>query len=183
MPTPPLAARLAAGALLFVLGPSLAARGGPADPAAGRVATVTVSTGLVGLAPGQTARLTLIDTSEGTRRVSRVRLRLLDEAGTVLAEAEAALRPGESAFVELPRSAPGERLSIRGVVRLVRPAGERRPSRDHVATLELVDTDSGRTGALVSCPFGPVPSGASGGSIGPYDCPPPCAVRFAIEPN
>jgi hypothetical protein len=145
----------------------------------------TATTGLVGLAPGQVARLNVIDVG-GTRGArSNVQLLILDAAGAVLGEQRAQLGPGDSTALEVDHASLGTglgRVQIQAKVKIFRSLRAGSARRDLIATLELYDTDGGRTISLVSCPLDVLPSGGTGGRIGPFaaNCL-PCQIKFTLE--
>jgi hypothetical protein len=140
--------RIARAAALLTLAVVL----GSGMPAA--KADTRANTGLVGIAPGQSARLNAVHTGDETSRDVRVHLAILDAAGAVLAETEAVLRPGQSASVEL--AAPptgGTAMLSQGRVRVSSGSyatGRPDSSESEVmGTFEIVNPQTGETALLL----------------------------------
>jgi len=117
-------------------------------------ADTRANTGLVGVAPGQSARLNAVHTGDETSREVRVHLAILDADGNVLAEKEAVLRPGQSTSLEL--AAPptgGAAMLSQGRVRLSTSSGTNArpdPSENEVmGTFEITNPETGETALLL----------------------------------
>lgn len=113
--------------------------------------------GLVGLAFGQTAQLSVVNThppdpiipSEQITQVE-VEMKFFDGQGNLLAQNRARLLPGQSANLQLnfmPRD--GLRLNVRPVVIVHHPQGSFSPKLVP-STLELFDSDSGKSSLFVN---------------------------------
>jgi hypothetical protein len=126
------------------------------------------STGMVGLAPGQTARLNLVNVgvASASPLPCVLLLAFLDSNSKLLKQTLVSLKPGQAAFLDLPSDDAGgtvaengpkiesaQRVPIRGIGYnpLLAP-GSAIPqplSCNLVPTLELFDTDTGRTVAIL----------------------------------
>jgi hypothetical protein len=97
--------------------------------------------GVLGITPGQTARLHAVVL--GVPETQEVELLIYDSRGHVLARSPERLHPGRPATLALPFiERDGNRLELYAVIRLVNGA----PRRGYViSTLEVVDDDTGKT--------------------------------------
>jgi hypothetical protein len=119
---------------------------------------VTFSSGMAGLAPGQTARLNVVNIGPTTASpvACVLVLAFLDSDGKILKQMVASVPSGKAAFVDLPASPgpSGGRIEIRGIGYnpLLSPvAAVPQPvSCNLVPTLELFDTETTKTVAIVS---------------------------------
>ena len=111
---------------------------------------VSATTGIVGLASGETARLNVLNASDLVSvhpEPKRVDLKFVDSTGTVLGESTQTVAPGQAVFFDLPAMTTGPmdvtggRMEIRGVVT---PG-----SSPCVSTLEIFDSRTGRTSAVI----------------------------------
>ena len=143
--------------------------------AAARGRAVTLF-GMIGLARGQTARLNVVNlrsrsvpaaepTADNVDPASEpnaqlvtpvpcsVRLRFLDQRGNTIARSVESIMPGDAAFLDLPfheaipRGFDGRRLEIRAIVRVLRRPEDTRPCAT-ISTLEIFDSESGRTNVI-----------------------------------
>jgi hypothetical protein len=120
--------------------------------------SVQFSSGMAGLASGQTARLNVVNIGPTTASPIPCVLVLafLDSDGKILKQMVASLASGKAAFVDLAAStsAWGRRLEIRGIGYnpLLSPvAAVPQPvSCNLVPTLELFDTETGKTAAILA---------------------------------
>jgi hypothetical protein len=143
----------------------LAGYGGFAQHCAAQVAVpvalplVQFSSGMVGLAPGQTARLNVVNigTTTPTSPIPCILvLAFLDSDGKILKQMVASLASRKAAFVDLVAvpGAGGGRIEIRGIGYnpLLSPeAAVPQPiSCNLVPTLELFDTESGKTAVILA---------------------------------
>lgn len=121
--------------------------------------------GMIGLARGQTARLTVfnlrsVPTLEPTPDQvvtlipCSIRLRFVDQRGNTIVRSVESILPGTGAFLDLPfheaipRGFEGKRIEIRAIVRaLSRPEDERRRCAT-ISTLEIFDSETGRTSVI-----------------------------------
>ena len=130
--------------------------------------------GLIGLARGQTARLTVVNlrrraaaepTAEALAPTSEptaaqlvtvpcsVRLRFLDQRGNTIARSIETIMPGDGAFLDLPfhEAIPpgfdGKRFEIRAVVHVLRRPDETRRCAT-ISTVEIFDNENGRTNVI-----------------------------------
>jgi hypothetical protein len=97
--------------------------------------------GVLGITPGQTARLHAV--ALGVPETQEVELLIYDSRGHVLARSPERLHPGRPATLALPFiERDGNRLELYAVIRLVNGA----PRRGYViSTLEVVDDATGKT--------------------------------------
>ncbi len=141
-----------------------------------------VSTGMLSLAAGQSARLTVNEAGFRPTPTLRLYLRLLDEAGATLAERNVTLEGGAATSLTLAGPSSPTPQVLRAVIEARGPAGNLLLANAAlVANLELVHDATRRTELAVSCPFGVLPSGQAGGRVGPFMCPPPCVMDFTLE--
>src|SRR5260370_9042453 len=111
------------------------------------------SSGMAGLASGQTARLNVVNIGPTTTSPIPCVLVLafLDSDGKILKQMVASVASGQAAFVDLAAStsAWGRRLEIRGIGYnpLLSPVAV---SCNLVPTLELFDTETGKTAAILA---------------------------------
>ncbi len=141
-----------------------------------------VSTGILSLAPGQSARLTVNEAGFRSVPTLRLRLLLLDDAGATLAERNVTLAGGAATSLTLAGPSGLTPQPLRAVVEARGPAGSLTlRNAALVANLELVQDGNAATQLAVSCPFGVLPSGQAGGRVGPFNCPPPCVMDFTAE--
>ncbi len=109
----------------------------------------------IGLATGQTARITVVNATDRVSGilpcVCPVVLTLLDESGTVLGSEQIDVDPGAigSATFDL-RLRRGENLLVRGVVEFPGPEGERLVCNGATRSgLEIVSSEDGATRVAV----------------------------------
>jgi hypothetical protein len=107
-----------------------------------------------GLAYGQTARVSVVNAlqpSAASTLVCTARIALLGADGSVLAQRDVALSPGESAHLDLRsdqlRLRLGSRFPVRATVD-VADEGEGACVSNSMSSLELFDTGSGRTSSV-----------------------------------
>ena len=111
-------------------------------------------TGLVGLAQGQTARMSVVNWGDQPVKVELV---LLDADGKADIVCNGIVAPGKSLSDDFPWPCCGDgRVEVRSELRLV-AAQERKPFDQLVATLEIFDDQTGKTTALL--PYLSVPPG------------------------
>jgi hypothetical protein len=112
-------------------------------------------TGLVGLAEGQTARMSVVNWGDQPVKVELV---LLDADGKADIVCNGIVAPGKSLSDDFSwPCCGGGPVKVRSELRLVDPQ-ERKPFDQLVATLEIFDDQTGKTTALlpyVSAPPGP----------------------------
>jgi len=120
--------------------------------------------GLIGLLPGQTARINLVNAGVGgsTRLPPgpcRAHLSFVDADGTVVASTDVTLKQGEAGFLDLPFALPttdtlsdvaGRRVSVRPLLTFENKRGT--PPDPCFPTLEVFDQASGKTKAFLN-PF------------------------------
>lgn len=141
-----------------------------------------VSTGILSLAAGQSARLTVNEAGFRSVPTLRLRLLLLDDAGATLAERNVTLAGGASTSLTLAGPSGLTPQPLRAIVEARGPAGNSALGNAAlVANLELVQDGNASTQLVVSCPFHVLPSGQAGGRVGPFMCPPPCVMDFTAE--
>lgn len=125
-----------------------------------------ITFGLVGIVPGQTARLMAVNSSSDIPHAippgpCRVTLTFFNSAGHVVERSSMTLKPGQSTSLDLPLSpidvnpadtvaGPPSQLQLRGVVTVEPVKGRRFPPDPCHATLEVFDQATGRTTALLS---------------------------------
>jgi hypothetical protein len=109
--------------------------------------------GMVGLAPGQTARLNVVNIGPGTPSPIPCFLVLafLDDAGKELKQSLFRVDRGKAAFLELPASDDGGRAHIRGIGfnPLLIPVSL---SCRLLPTLEIVNNDTGASSLILTNP-------------------------------
>jgi hypothetical protein len=125
-----------------------------------------ITFGLVGIVPGQTLRLTALNSS-GEQNFPpdpcRVTLTILNDQGHVVVRSSEVLKAGSSTFLDLPLAAeappidtnavaagPASQLQLRGIVTVERVNGRQAPPDPCHASLEVFDQATGRTTALLS---------------------------------
>ena len=138
---------------------------------------LNVSTGLIGLPPGHTAKLTLANFGKRSAPPAAARLVLLDESDRILSLQDVVVEPGKPASVEVNRdqlSRNEDRVPVRASV--LNPIGPR-GRNDLILTFEIFDaTDSlSPSFAAVVCP--PKIPGRGGDVI---DCADPCGCVIGI---
>jgi hypothetical protein len=121
--------------------------------------------GMIGLGRGQTARLNVVNLRSvpalepATDQVitlvpCTVRLRFLDQRGNTIARSVEHILPGNGAFLDLPfheaipRGFEGKRIEIRAIVRALSPPEDERRSCATLSTLEIFDSETGRTSTI-----------------------------------
>ncbi len=121
--------------------------------------------GLVGLARGQTARLTVVNLRRApkleltpeqvvTQIPCRVRLRFVDQRGNTIARSVESIIPENGAFLDLPFSTAvpngfeEKRIEVRAIVRQLSRAEDERHRCATIATLEIFDNESGHTAVI-----------------------------------
>lgn len=102
-------------------------------------------TGLVGLAEGQTARMSVVNWGDQPVKVELV---LLDADGKADIVCNGIVAPGKSLSDDFSWPCCGWRVEVRGELRLVDPQ-ERKAFDQLVATLEIFDDQTGKTTALL----------------------------------
>jgi hypothetical protein len=120
--------------------------------------SVQFSSGMAGLASGQTARLNVVNIGPTTSSPIPCVLVLafVDSDGKILKQMVASVAPGKAAFLDLVASTSvwGARLEIRGVGYnpLLSPVATvpQPVSCNLVPTLELFDTGTGKTAAILA---------------------------------
>jgi len=105
-------------------------------------------TGMVGLAPGQTVRLNVVNIGGGTMPGDpcRVEMRLVDGDGIEVAMDGGSVRPGQAIFLDFVHEATRSgRLQLRGVVQFVGDVNGRGcpsdPSNNYLGTVEVFSPD------------------------------------------
>jgi len=134
-----------------------AQRTGAQGPVASLLPSVQFSSGMVGLASGQTARLNVVNVGVPTPSPVPcvVALAFLDSDSKILKQMFVSVGFGKAAFVDLVtgKSGPG-RFQIRGIgynpLLTPGPAIPQPLSCSFVPTLELFDTETGRTAVIVT---------------------------------
>jgi len=122
--------------------------------------------GLVGIVPGETIRLTAVNSSADNPQIfppdpCRVTLTFFNAEGHVVQRSSTVLNPGQSTFLDLPLSpvgvnpaaavaGPPSQLQLRGIVTVEPVKGQRFPPDPCHATLEVFDQATGRTTAVLS---------------------------------
>lgn len=138
------------------------------------------STGIVGLAPGQTVVLNVLDEGAPGSIPLYAVLAIVNGDGQVLGHKQLALPRGKTVMLEVHRDDIIEklpRIPVRGILRLY--GRETEVSKPYHMTLEVVDDDTGRTGSLMSCPSDFAFAGNAGGRGDVFSCPPPeCNLRL-----
>ena len=105
------------------------------------ISSFSLSSGMAGLAPGQTARIGVVNT--GSEDV-QVTLSILDDGGKVQILCYNVPSPNEAAFCDLQHPGGVNRLELRGVV-VVREAAARKEAKDVIPTFQIYDSKTGRT--------------------------------------
>ncbi len=115
--------------------------------------------GMVGLAPGQTARLNVVNIGSGPRSPIPcfTVLAFLDDTGKELKQSFVQVDHGKAAFLDLPASDDGGRVQVRGIGfnPLLIPVSV---SCKLLPTLEVFNNDSGASSLILT---NPVTLGAS----------------------
>lgn len=124
-----------------------------------------ITFGLVGIVPGQTLRLTALNSSGELGfppGPCRVTLAILNDQGHVVLRSSEVLKVGSSTFLDLPLATelpsidtnavagPPSQLQLRGTVTIERVDGRKFPPDPCHASLEVFDQATGRTTALLS---------------------------------
>ena len=102
-------------------------------------------TGLLGLAAGQTARMSVTSWSD---QPVKIEMLLLDENGKADIVCNGIVAPGQSLADDFPWPCCGGRVEVRSLVRPVDPQ-ERKAFDQLVGTLEIIDDQTGKTTALL----------------------------------
>jgi len=103
-------------------------------------------TGLLGLAAGQTARMSVVNWGD---QPVKVEMLLLDENGKADIVRDGIVAPGQSLADEFSWPCCGvERVEVRSIVRPVDPQG-RKAFDQLIGTLEIFDNETGKTTALL----------------------------------
>ncbi len=138
---------------------------------------LNVSTGLVGLPPGHTAKLTLATVGKKSAPPATARLVILDETDKVLSVENVTVGPGRPASIEvnrdqIPRS--DDRVPVRASV--LNPLGDR-ARRDLVLTFEIFDATNSVSPnfAVLMCP-----QKIPGRNEDVIDCEDPCGCVVGI---
>jgi hypothetical protein len=138
------------------------------------------TTGVVGFTRGQSAVLNVLDEGAAGGVPLYAVLAIVNGDGEVLGHKEFVLSRGKAVRLEVHRDNIVEklpRIPIRGIVRLY--GRDTDVSKPYHMTLEIVDDDTGRTGALMSCPSDFAFAGNAGGRGDVFFCPPPeCNLRL-----
>ena len=115
--------------------------------------------GMVAIAAGQTAQLSVANTgTDSTRRPCHIGIAFADHDGNVISDPDSgyfALTPGNvaSMAIDHPNLRPGERFLIRGQVRkLESKVAGRNECAGVYATFEVFDTDTGKTTVVWELP-------------------------------
>ena len=123
--------------------------------------------GMVGIVAGQTVRLSVVNVGDpNTGNLggpdTRVELTFVDLRGGPLAPTvERVVHPGEAIFVDfsLPSNAGAGRLQLRAKVKVIgdpglgnAKGGDAKPRRGLMSTLEVFDSDSGKTTVFIADP-------------------------------
>lgn len=144
-----------------------------------------VSTGMVSLAGGQIARLSVNEAGFNPTPTLVVKLALIDDHGVRLAERETTLDGGASVSLVYTRPSTSGRIVLRGLIETRGPFTPSLANARLVATLELTSGPGQPpwSDLAVSCPYGVLPSGAAPTGSGPFEpmCPPPCALDLTYE--
>lgn len=120
--------------------------------------------GMVGLAPGQTARLNVVNvgSSSGSTIPCGLVLEFLDDLGRALIQKFVQVDSGKAAFLDLPASDDGVRIQVRGIGfnPLLIPVSL---SCQLLPTLEVFNNDTGASSLILTAPArlnGPVAAAA-----------------------
>lgn len=113
--------------------------------------------GMVGLTRGQTARLNAVNTGNPDESACPVELSFVDSMGNTVGIVPCIIPPGEADFLDLDAASlgrPETRVQIRATVAI---GGPRRREVKACAknlrlTLEVFDTDTGKTAVILSDP-------------------------------
>ena len=147
--------RLACALAIGLMVSATAASAQPGSPIA--ISGLQFSSGMVGLASAQTARLNVVNVgpSSGSSIPCILALAFLDTDGKILNQMFVSLTPGKAAFVDLTATARDSgRLQIRGIgynpLLAAGPAVPQPLSCNLVPTLELFDTATGTTVAILT---------------------------------
>src|SRR5262249_31475852 len=129
---------------------------GAQGPVASLLPSVQFSSGMVGLASGQTARLNVVNVGVPTPSPVPcvVALAFLDSDSKILKQMFVSVGFGKAAFVDLVMGKSAGRFQIRGIgynpLLTPGPAIPQALSCSFVPTLELFDTETGRTAVIVT---------------------------------
>jgi hypothetical protein len=147
------------------------------------IRVVEMRTSIVGIARGQTAVLNVLDDAATGSTPLYAILALVDGDGKVLAKKTVALERGKVQMLELGRDAIDARtvrVPIRGLVRFY---GRRSTVAKPVhVSLELVDDETGQTGAAMFCPSDFQFAGPNMGRGDAFSCPPPACTLDILAP-
>jgi hypothetical protein len=100
--------------------------------------SIGYSTGLIGIAPGQSVRLAAVN--EGNLTIP-FQFRIVDDQGFPLIQDDGFVPPGKSAFIEFEYFGKGDRLELNAQVR----AGSDKALKELNPSLHVIDTASGKT--------------------------------------
>jgi hypothetical protein len=114
--------------------------------------------GMVSITAGQTVQVQVVNTNNSTKAACRLIVEFSDHAGNVINDITShsfTLRPGRaaSATIDHPNLRPGERFYVRADVRTfeLKAAGWHECDDIH-ATIEVFDTDTGKTTIVAAIP-------------------------------
>ena len=136
---------------------------------------VETTSGIVGLAPRQTAMLNVVDDGASGSPSLFALLAILDGSSRVLDYRTVALTRGKVESLRF-RNDGAERIPMRALVRFYGAPTD--VSKPFLVTFELVDEEDGKTNTVISCPNDFAFAGNPGGRGDVFNCPTECNVKL-----
>lgn len=137
---------------------------------------VETTSGIVGLAPRQTAMLNVVDDGASGSPSLFALLAILDGSSKVLAYRTVALTRGKVESLPFHHDGSGDRIPVRALVRFYGAPTD--VSKPFLVTFELVDEEDGKTKTVISCPNDFAFAGNPGGRGDVFNCPTECNVKL-----
>lgn len=109
------------------------------------ISSSSLSSGMAGLAPGETARIGVVNT--GSEDV-QVTLSILDDNGKVQILCTSVPSTSQAAFCDFQHPGGANRIELRGVV-VVREAAARKEAKEVIVTFQIYDDKTGRTSLIL----------------------------------
>lgn len=109
------------------------------------ISSFSYSSGMVGIMPGQTARIGVVNT--GSKDV-QVTLSILDDGGKVMILCDSVVSAGQSHFDDFQHPGGANRLELRGVV-VVREAANRKEAEAVIPSLQVFEDATGKTTMMI----------------------------------